>query len=226
MEIMRTNTLDNWTPIVPVESKTRVNDSNDILSQLGWVSYTCETTGAVFYGATLEQAQVKAAEAIRLAEKHNRIITASSKFDPKHKPSYRPRNLPRVGAKVNRWTILTESYEKDGKFVMDAECECGNVETKTEGRFTGADQSRECTECFRKRGARVYRERVIAKLDLNFPIGTAVNGWEVIGQAFHDGRKYRIRCRCKCGYEKDQMSRRLSERTLGVCRKCSKEKKS
>ena len=101
----------------------------------------------------------------------------------------------RVGEKVGRWTIMSESKRIGKKYYVECVCDCGTKrDVKTDSLSGEKPRSMSCG-CLNRETVTGVKRQV--------PIGTVFGRFVVTGETFREGEDTFVPVKCSCGTEKN-----------------------
>ena len=121
----------------------------------------------------------------------------------------------RVGEKVGRWTIQSESWKVGKKYYVKCACDCGVERNVMTSSLSG--KSPRSTSCG------CYNREVVSGIKRQTPVGTVFGRFTVVGDTFRSGEDTVVPVRCECGTEKNVRRSHLEQGVIVSCGCYSKD---
>ena len=115
----------------------------------------------------------------------------------------------RVGEKVGRWTIVSESWKVGKKYYVQCICECGTQRDVVTSSLSGAKPKSMSCGCLNK--------EVVSGVKRQTPIGTVFGRLTTVGEAFRKGEDTMLPVKCECGVLKDIRRSHLEQGVTVSC---------
>ena len=100
----------------------------------------------------------------------------------------------KVGTKVGRWTILTDSWKVGTNYYVRCKCDCGTERDVTTSSLSGKNPRSQSCGCLAR--------ELVSGVKRQIPVGTVFGRLEVVGDTFRSGDDTLVPVRCSCGVEK------------------------
>lgn len=115
----------------------------------------------------------------------------------------------KVGTKVGRWTILSESRKDGTKYYVDCRCDCGTERPVITSSLAGKNPRSQSCGCLNKEAISGVRRQI--------PEGTIFGRFTVIGETFRQGPDTVVPVECSCGTVKTVRRTNLESGAVVSC---------